>query len=99
MTIRLRMTTLYMTTILMTTVVDQVEFEDDYQVNDFEQATRKTRSRMTSTSLTWRAAKTRETLRRITITEEYRHQIQALPRGRPQGGGLAQHLVTSTNSK
>ncbi len=43
MTFRLRMSTVYMTTRLMTNVIDQVEFKDNYQVNDFEQATRTTR--------------------------------------------------------
>jgi len=58
---------------LMMTVVDQVMFEYDDQARDFEQATRTTRSRITSTSTSLtsrRSMSTRETSRRSTSAKD-----------------------------
>jgi hypothetical protein len=57
----------------MMTVVDQVKFEYDDQARNFEEATRTTRSSITSnsTSLTSRRSmSTRETSRRSTSTKD-----------------------------
>mmetsp|Transcript_9042 Transcript_9042/g.19596 ORF Transcript_9042/g.19596 Transcript_9042/m.19596 type:complete len:110 (+) Transcript_9042:1015-1344(+) len=60
------MTTWSMTTRSITTVVDQVEFENNDQIKDSNQAVMTTRSRITSTSLTLSATRMRETSRRST---------------------------------